>query len=211
MSSRPRHDRPLADHSEAQPCPSKSASSCRRRLPIPSGRSWAMSGKTPGSPRRSGSTRSGPRITYWRAPRAGEHGRARAHDHRVRLRRRVRGPEFWVPPAGFEPATPGLGALPCASTSASMPDYNPILDDSSLRQDHRSPRFHSTNHSTRRDARTSPGQAAGGVRVGGAGRTPVSGTVAVDCPRSSTPSGVRPVAVAVLTTPPAFTSASVVV
>jgi len=38
-----------------------------------------------------------------------------------------------------------------------MPDYDPILDDSSLRQDHCSPPFRSTNRSTNGEARTSPG------------------------------------------------------
>ena len=66
-------------------------------------------------------------------------------------------PNSGVPPAGFEPATPGLGVLPDASTGASMSDYDPILDDSSLRQDHCSPPFRSTNRSTNGEARTSPG------------------------------------------------------
>ena len=40
-----------------------------------------------------------------------------------------------------------------------MPNCARILGDSDSRQDHRSPPFHSTNHSTKRDAQTNPASA----------------------------------------------------
>jgi hypothetical protein len=43
---------------------------------------------------------------------------------------------------------PGLGALHSASADASMPAFDHILGNFSDRQNHRSPLFHSTNHST---------------------------------------------------------------
>jgi len=56
-----------------------------------------------------------------------------------------------VPPGGLEPPSPGLGALPAASTPASMPDFDVILDYTSDNQNHCPPRFHSTSHSTKPD------------------------------------------------------------
>jgi hypothetical protein len=47
-------------------------------------------------------------------------------------------------PAGLEPAPPGLGALPAASTDASLPDFASILGYSSTRRNHCAPQFHST-------------------------------------------------------------------
>ena len=71
-----------------------------------------------------------------------------------------------VPPGGLEPPPPGLGALPGASTGASMPDFSYILANSGIRPNHLLTPFHSMNHSTKREARTSPGLGIGLPRGG---------------------------------------------
>jgi hypothetical protein len=65
----------------------------------------------------------------------------------------------FVPPAGFESATPGLGALLGASSGGSMPDFGPILGYFESRADHRSTSFHCTSHSIRCDAQINPASA----------------------------------------------------
>ena len=57
-------------------------------------------------------------------------------------------PEFWAPPAGFEPATPGLGGRADASPGASVSNVAHISALHSDREQHLLTGFHCTTHCT---------------------------------------------------------------
>jgi hypothetical protein len=87
-------------------------------------------------------------------------GRPRG-EHAFRFKDRRSLVDFAGAPAGApgraRTCDAGLGALPGSSSGASMPDFGYILGYSVKQQDHCAPSFHSTNHSTKRDTRTSSG------------------------------------------------------